>query len=110
MGADFEYDPETHGTLADVTSEQLPTGYGYTQDSKTLTGVAGEFNYDGYYSVTWDDASWTANGWPIGPTSAAIIYDYTHADQVVAYALQFGENRTVHNGFNLKIMGLEVIL
>jgi hypothetical protein len=28
----------------------------------------------------------------------------------VAYALQFGENRTVHNGFNLKIMGLEVIL
>lgn len=40
---------------------EFMTGYGYTQDSKTLTGVA-------------------------------------------------GENRTVHNGFNLKIMGLEVIL
>ena len=38
MNPTFVFDKDSHAELADVTADQLPTGNGYTQNSKTLPG------------------------------------------------------------------------
>ena len=84
------------------------TGYGYTQDSKTLTGVAGEFNYDGYYSVTWGDVEWIADGGTIGPSAAACIVDASTNDDTVVLCIEFGEAASALDGYHFKITDIEL--
>lgn len=108
MNTTFAFDKDSHATLSDVTSDQLATGYGYTQNSKTLTGVSvTEDDTNDGLVVTWDDPTWTASGGTIGPSGAAIVYDDTTSDDTVVMCIDFGADVSAADGINLVLQDIE---
>jgi hypothetical protein len=72
-----------------VSDDELVTGGGYTQNTKT-TGTVTVTEDDTYdrCDSTFPTVTWTASGANIGPTPGLIAYDFT-ADVIVGY-LDFG--------------------
>jgi hypothetical protein len=109
MDSAFAFDKDTHALLADVTANQLSTGFGYTQNAKVLAGVAVTENDSTDKATTiWSDATWTANGGDIGPTGSAVIYNDTHANKPVAACVDFGADFTTPDGFSFQIQAPEL--
>lgn len=91
MNNSFKFDPSIHGKLSYVTSHQLLTENGYTQNDKTLAGVSiTRYNGTNRIYVKWSDVTWTASGGAI-ISASAIIYDDTHPDDIVVGGFYFGE-------------------
>ena len=108
MNTTFTFDKTTHATYADISSDELATGNGYTQKSKTLTGVSVTENDTlGGVQVTWDDISWAASGGSIGATGACCIIDDTTSDDTVVMCIDFGLDLTAVSGLNLIIQDPE---
>jgi len=100
MESGFTFDKDAHAELADVTADQLATGYGYTQNSKTLTGVSiTENDTTDKAETRWADVTWTAAGGSIGPACAAIVYNDTVTNDPIAFCIEFGVNKTTEDGF-----------
>jgi hypothetical protein len=100
MESGFTFDKDAHEELADVTADQLATGYGYTQNSKTLTGVSiTENDTTDKAETRWADVTWTATGGSIGPACAAIVYNDTVTNDPIAFCIEFGVNKTTEDGF-----------
>lgn len=104
MNTSFAFDKDAHATLSDVTASQLATGNGYTQDSKTLAGVAvSEDDTNDKAAITWNDVTWTASGGAIGPSGAACVIDDTTTDDTVVMCIDFGTDITAADGTNFTI-------
>ncbi|MBN1664833.1 MAG: hypothetical protein JW943_14630 [Deltaproteobacteria bacterium] len=104
MNTSFAFDKDAHATLADVSSDELSTGYGYTQQNKELSGGSWAEDDDNDAGArTFDDATWTASGGSIGPAGAAIIYDDSTADDTVVGCIDFGDDITIPEGMSLQI-------
>jgi hypothetical protein len=111
MNTTFAFDKDSHALLADVTADQLSTGNGYTQDSKTLSGVTvTENDITDKATSVWSDVTWTASGGSIGPSGAAIIYDDTVANDPVVMCIDFGADFTTPDGFSFQIQAPEIDL
>jgi len=111
MKSGFVFNRGTHHAYADVSANELSTGYGYTQNTKTLSGVTvTEDDTNNRCSVTWSNVTWTASGGSIGPTPGAIIFDDTVttpiADPIVGY-IDFGGEQTEADGGVATITGIE---
>ena len=112
MTSGFVFNADTHHGYADVSASELATGYGYTRNTKTLSGVAvTEDDTDNRTEVTWSNVTWTASGGAIGPTPGAIIFDDTvttpTADPIIGY-IDFGGEQTQADGGVATISGIEV--
>jgi len=104
MNTTFAFDEDVHATLADVTSDQLATGYGYTQDTKELAGVSvSEDDGNDRAAITWNNVVWTASGGSIGSSGAAIIYDDTTADDTIVGCIDFGEDLVASDGNDFEV-------
>ena len=111
MNTTFAFDKDADATLADVTSDQLATGNGYTQDSKTLSGVSvSEDDTNDRGRISWSDPVWTASGGAIGPSGAAIIYDDDTADDTVIGCIDFGEDLTASAGEDFTLTSIAINL
>ena len=106
------FNADTHHGYADVRASELANGYGYTRNTKTLSGVVViEDDINDRCSVTWSNVTWTASGGAIGPTPGAIIFDDTvttpTADPIIGY-IDFGGEQTQADGGVATISGVEV--
>jgi len=111
MASGFTFNKDTHHGYADLSASELATGYGYTINTKVLTGVAvTEDDTDDRTEVTWANAAWTATGGSIGPTPGAIIFDDTvttpTADPIIGY-IDFGGNQTQVDGGIATVSNIE---
>jgi len=94
MDDSFEFDMDTHATLALVTASQLATLNGYTQNSHTFTTpVWAEDDTNNKGAFTCDDLTITAttadDATGIGPTGGYCIYDDTTADDTIICFVDF---------------------
>lgn len=109
---DFTFDKDAHATLADVIaspSPELPTGYGYTQQSKALTGgTLSEDDANDKASRVFDNCTWTADGGSIGPFDGCVVYDHTTSDDTVAGYIDLGQEYTISNGSSFQLQSIEI--
>ncbi len=111
MSEDFTFDKDSHATLSDVASGQIGTGYGYTQNDKTLANVSvTEDDANDQTKITWNDVTWPASGGSIGPAAAAVIYDETTLDNTVVGCLDFGQVLTAPDGNDFNLTDLSINL
>ncbi len=111
MNSTFTFDKDAHATLADVTADQLPTGSGYTQDSKVLANpVLVEDDTNDKAAFTCDDPTWTAAGGNIGLAGGACIYDDTTADDTVIAGIDFGVDYLVLDGSSIQLQNIAISL
>jgi hypothetical protein len=107
MVSSFSFNKDTHATYADVSASELATGFGYTVNTKTLTGVVvTEDDTNDRLGVTWSSVSWTAAGGSIGPTIGAIIFDDTTVDDTVLGFVDCVSVQTAVDGVPLTIIGI----
>ena len=108
MQSGFVYNRVTHGAYADCSASELSTGSGYTAGGFTLTGVSltqDDTNNQG--KVTWNNAAWTASGGSI-VASGAIIYDDSHASDVIVGYIDFNGDQTTLDGGVFTVANIEV--
>ena len=92
-----------------TADDELQTGYGYTQDTKTLSGLSvSEDDSNDWAEMTCNDVTWTASGGTIGPTPGAILYDDTTTDDTIIGYLSFGANQQAASGADFVISGIKV--
>ena len=99
------------GPVTKVVSadDELTTGYGYTQDTKTLSGkTVTEDDTNDWAEMTCNDVTWTADGGTLGPTPGAILYDDTTTDDTIIGYLSFGANQQAASGADFVISGIKV--
>lgn len=108
MAAGFTFDPDTHGTWADVSASELAGGSGYTAGGETLTvsSAWAQDNVNDRASISWNNLTVTANGGDIGPFQRAIIYDDTHADNVILGCVDIETQVTILDGDNYRFEDL----
>jgi len=108
MQSGFSYDRVNDGTYSDVSADELTTANGYTAGGATLSGVSvSQDDVQNRGEVTWSDVSWTASGGSI-VASGAIIYDDTHANDIVVAYIDFSSDQTALDGGAFVIADIEV--
>lgn len=117
MESGFIFDPDDDHGWADISAEELSTGFGYTQNTKTLAGVTiTENDTTNRAEITSSNVVWNAAGGSIGPTPGAIIFDDTvvadvaddvPADPIIGY-IDFGGEITQADGGALTISNIQI--
>jgi hypothetical protein len=111
MASGFNFNRNTHKVYADVSANELATNYGYTQNTKVLTGVAvTEDDTNEECSVIWGSPSWVASGGALGPVNGAIILDATISGEPIIGFIDFGQDYTQVDGGTLTVANPEVDL
>jgi len=99
MDTGYTFDRDTDSTYSDISADELGTGNGYTQNTKTLSNVTvTQSNTNNRFEITFDDVSWTASGGSIGPSPCMLIIDDTHGSDIVVGCVWFGADRTATDG------------
>ncbi len=112
MSSGFVFNPDTHCSYSNVSASELPSGHGYTVNSKVLTNVqVVEDSINDRINITWSNVTWTASGGSIGPTPGAIIFDSVVttpvANPIVGY-IDFGGEQTQVDGGVATISNIEL--
>lgn len=109
MQEGFVFDPSTDDLYADVSSQEVATGYGYTAGGVTLTGVSiAQNDTDARADVTWNNITWTASGGDVGPIAGVIIYDDSITDDPILGYIDFEGAYTVADGGTATIANVKV--
>ena len=75
---------EAANSFVVTAQDELPSGYGYTQNSKTLGGkVLTEDDANDRSELSCDDFYWSASGGTIGPTAGVLFFDDTTSDDTI---------------------------
>lgn len=110
MAAGFTFVRATHSTYADVSASELASGSGYTANTATLSGASitqDDTNNQGL--CVFDNESWVASGGAIA-ACGAILYDDTHANDVVIGFIDFGGTQTCQDGGTFTVANIAVAL
>ena len=109
MQEGFIFDPSTDDLYADVSSQEVTTGYGYTAGGVTLTGVGiAQNDTDARADITWNNITWTASGGDVGPIAGVIIYDDSITGDPILGYIDFGGAYTVADGGTATIANVKV--
>jgi hypothetical protein len=109
MDTGYAFNKDTHATWADVSTDELSNGNGYTTGGQTVTVASiTEDDSNDYASAVITDFSWTASGGSIGPTPGVLIYDNTTSDDTVIGFIAFGSELTITDGSDLLIDNAEI--
>lgn len=88
-----------------TSNDELATGSGYTQDTKTLSGKAvTEDDANNRAEMSADNVVWAASGGTIGPTPGAIFMDDTDTDKTILAYMDFGGDQEAPTGLNFTII------
>jgi len=107
MDDNYNFDQDTHGTLANVQANILPDGNGYSAASMVMSGL-NEDDTNDRAEASFDDVSWTASGGSIGPSNGAIIYDDTTSDDTVVGFIDFGTAQMATDGGVFRITNIKI--
>ena len=82
-----------------VADDELETGNGYTQNTKTTgTITAAQNDTANRAEFTFPTVLWEASGGSIGPTPCLLLYDDTHTSNVIVGAYTFISEMTATDG------------
>ena len=90
------------GDEALASDDELTTGFGYTQFTKTTGATTVTQDTTGCL-LTYPTVTWTAAGGDIGPTPGAFLIDETVAGDTVVQYIAFDAEKTATDGTNFDI-------
>lgn len=107
MQSGFSFNQVSHGDYSDVSASELPTASGYTMGGNILAGVAiTQDDTNNLGEIAWNNTTWTASGGSI-TASGAIIFDDTHASDVIVGFIDFNGDQTTLDGGTFTIADIE---
>ena len=103
----FVFDPDVHERWDQVSGEEIVAGSGYSAGGQIL--VSGEMTQNNTTDraiMTWSNNNVTAVGGAIADTGSAIIYDDTHASDLIFGHSDFGVDYSVTSGMTLRFSSI----
>jgi hypothetical protein len=92
-----------------TSNDEIAGGYGYSADTKVLTGQAvAEDDTNDRSEMTCDSITWNASGGSIGPTPGAILYDDDSSDDTIIGYLNFDGDQTVPDSSAFTLSNVKV--
>ena len=88
----------TNHAYADISSNEVGSGNGYTTGGATVTGT-GTSNASGTESITANATTWTSVTGNLGPFRYVVYYDYTATTKTLIGFYDYGSSLTL-NGVN----------
>jgi len=111
MNTSFAFDAEADVDWADISSDEITAGNGYTADGITLTGVAVAVTAaagDGIVNVTCsNNPTWTAASGAIATTGAAALIDHTVGTPKIIMVIDYDADYATPDGqmFQVNLSG-----
>ena len=113
MGSGFVFDKDAHGTYADVSASEISGNGGYTVGGQALTvdSAWAQDDANDKGAIAWEDATFTASGAAFDDFCAAIIYNDSHASDLIVGCIDFETDLSVPDGltFQIQNMGFESV-
>jgi hypothetical protein len=111
MAEGFVYNKATHGTLAAVAASIISGAGGYGAKTLVVKTAWNQDNVNNVAFVDWENVTWTASGAAFDDFIGVIVYDDTHADDVVVGYIDPGQIITLsdNNSFQLQNVGFETV-
>lgn len=107
MNTTFAFDKDTHATYADIQSDELTAGNGYSLSGEVMpSGELVEDDVNDRGRMTWGASEWTASGGSIGATGAACVVDFGATDDIVVGCIDYGADYTVVDGSQFQLNGI----
>jgi hypothetical protein len=112
MADGFTFNPDTHGTLAAVVASVITSAGGYTEKTLAVDTAWNQDNTNDIAFVDWENVTWTASGGNFDDFIGVIVYDDSHADDVVVGCIDLGQIISVIDGnsFQLQNIGFELAM
>lgn len=108
MGTGFVFDKDVHGVWADVSANEITTTGGYTAGGETLAvdSMWAQDNTGDQGTISWSDHTFTASGANFDAISGGIVYDDTHASDLILGAIMFDSDISVSDGNSFQLQNL----
>lgn len=108
MASGFTFNPDTHGTYSDVSASEIDNSGGYTVGGYALveSSAWAQNNTDNTAEIAWADHTFTASGAAFDAFCAAIIYDDTHASDVIVACIALGQDISLADGSSFQLQDL----
>ena len=111
MAVEFVFDPDSHGTYADISASEISGAGGYAAQALSVSSAWAQDNTNDKAALAWQDETFSASGGAYDDFSAVVIYDDSHADDVVVGCIDLGQTLTVPDGDSwvLENIGFEIM-
>ena len=108
MDVSFTFDRDNHGIWADVSSHDIATTGGYTAGGSVLTTETAwaQDNGNDRAFMEWANETFTATGANMETFSAAVLYNDTHANDVILGCITFDTAIAVTDGNNFQLQDM----
>lgn len=105
----FVFDKDAHGFLADVASYEISSAGGYAEITLTPSTAWNQDNTEDTGSIRWSNITFTASTGNFDAFCALIVYNDSHASDLIIGCAEFEETIEVNNGysFQLQLLGFD---
>lgn len=109
MAPAFTFDKDAHGTVGDLPANEITAAGSYAELTLTVDTAWNQDNVNDKAYIDWADATWTASGAAFDDFASVIVYDATHASDVIVGCIDLGETVSLTDGntFELQNIGFE---
>lgn len=110
LDTSFVYNQDTHGYVSDVVSDEITSAGGYARVTLTVDVAWNQNDTDNKGAVAWDNITFTASGASFDDFVAVVIYDDSHASDLIIGCIALGQTLSVGDGnsFQLQNIGFEL--
>jgi hypothetical protein len=106
MDDTFVFDKDTDGTVADVSANEISSTGGYARQTLSVDVAWAQDNTNDKGSISWDNVTFTASGADFDDFESAIIYNDTHASDLIVGHIDFEATISLANGNSFQMQSL----
>lgn len=98
MQPSFSFTASAHGTVADLSSDEISSNGSYARATLVVHTAWYQDDAGGRGLIVWEDVDFTASGGNYDDFGSVIIYDNSHADDVVVGWINLEATLSVPDG------------
>ncbi|MGB5217107.1 MAG: hypothetical protein WBN66_02295 [Smithella sp.] len=106
MADGFVFNKDTHGTVEDVAASEITSAGGYARKTLVVDSAWAQDDANDKAVISWVDVTFTPSGAAFDDFCAAIIYNDTHAGDLIVGCIAFDATLTVPDGQSYQIQNI----
>ena len=109
MADGFTFNKDTHGTVSDIVSSEITSAGSYVRQTLSVDTAWNQDNTDDKGEIAWSNVTFTASGAAFDDFDAAIIYNDSHASDLIVGCIDFEMTISLANGnaFQMQNLGFD---
>lgn len=106
MADTFTFDKDTDGTVSDVSADEISSNGSYARITLVVDSAWAQDNSNDKGSIAWNNVTFTASGGDFDDFGSAIIYNDSHASDLIVGHIDFEQTISLANGNSFQMQSL----